>query len=95
MKRILAELDLLKSLLSISIISACIINHSYHLAIISIGILAFIAVDKYLTIHGIHLDNKDAFESVDQKIAEMDAKLSHLVTKDTAKDIMSGLSNKR
>jgi len=95
MKKIISELDTVTILLIITTIVACIKNNSYHIALISISILIYKSVQSYLNIaQSEQLDN-NKLEQLNRKISDINEKVMHLTSKDTIKEVMSGLSNKR
>lgn len=103
MKNIFYELNVIKILLVISTIASFLTKNAYPTAIVAIALVVYGCVDKYLSIYALHKNNEDVIESINIKlndttssIEELNERVKHLTSKDTVKDLMSGLSsNKR
>ena len=95
MKKIVSELDIVTLLLIATTIVSCFKNNSYHVAIISISLLIYKTVSNYINILQIKQINDEKFNELNSKLEDINDRVKHLTSKDTIKEVMSGLSNKR
>jgi len=95
MKNITLNLTFTKVLLTVSVITSCIIKNPTSISVSIIFLVIHSLVDRYLTIYNAHKINEDKFDSIDIAINNLETKVNHLTSKDAVSDMMKGIAPKR